>query len=96
MQRLYEHREEGFEMELISICINLAANKRSAQLMCEGPLSIPYHLTSIDPSPFQAPVWDVGWISFLQYHVSGSLVSQLCENASYNPFFLCGAQTAYY
>lgn len=36
MQRLYEHREEGFEMELISICINLAANKRSAQLMCEG------------------------------------------------------------
>lgn len=36
MQRLYEHREEEFEMELISICINLAANKRSAQLMCEG------------------------------------------------------------
>ncbi|KAK7945363.1 hypothetical protein WMY93_001091 [Mugilogobius chulae] len=29
-------REEEFEIELISICINLAANKRNAQVMCEG------------------------------------------------------------
>lgn len=36
MQMLYEHGEEEFEIELISICINLAANKRNAQLMCEG------------------------------------------------------------
>lgn len=36
MQMLYEHGEEEFEIELISICINLAGNKRSAQLMCEG------------------------------------------------------------
>lgn len=36
MQMLYEHGEEDFEIELISICINLAANKRNAQLMCEG------------------------------------------------------------
>lgn len=36
MQMLYEHGEEEFEIELISICINLAANKRNAGLMCEG------------------------------------------------------------
>ncbi|XP_068460778.1 kinesin-associated protein 3-like isoform X1 [Clinocottus analis] len=36
MQMLYEHGEEDTEAELISICINLAANKRNAQLMCEG------------------------------------------------------------
>ncbi|KAF1383279.1 hypothetical protein PFLUV_G00130210 [Perca fluviatilis] len=36
MQMLYEHGEEETEAELISICINLAANKRNAQLMCEG------------------------------------------------------------
>ncbi|XP_029282941.1 kinesin-associated protein 3-like [Cottoperca gobio] len=36
MQMLYEHGEEETEAELLSICINLAANKRNAQLMCEG------------------------------------------------------------
>uniref|UniRef100_A0AAQ5Y123 Kinesin-associated protein 3b n=1 Tax=Amphiprion ocellaris TaxID=80972 RepID=A0AAQ5Y123_AMPOC len=36
MRMLYEHGEEEIEAELISICINLAANKRNAQLMCEG------------------------------------------------------------
>ena len=36
MQMLYEHSEEDIEAEIISICINLAANKRNAQLMCEG------------------------------------------------------------
>ncbi|TDH06343.1 hypothetical protein EPR50_G00131050 [Perca flavescens] len=36
MQMLYEHGEEETEAELISICINLAANKRNAQIMCEG------------------------------------------------------------
>uniref|UniRef100_A0A673BXK5 Kinesin-associated protein 3b n=1 Tax=Sphaeramia orbicularis TaxID=375764 RepID=A0A673BXK5_9TELE len=36
MHMLYEHGEEDIETELISICINLAANKRNAQLMCEG------------------------------------------------------------
>ncbi|XP_041849149.1 kinesin-associated protein 3-like [Melanotaenia boesemani] len=36
MQMLYEHCEEDIEAELISLCINLAANKRNAQLMCEG------------------------------------------------------------
>uniref|UniRef100_A0A3Q2UZ52 Kinesin-associated protein 3b n=1 Tax=Haplochromis burtoni TaxID=8153 RepID=A0A3Q2UZ52_HAPBU len=36
MQMLYEHGEEEIETELISICINLAANKKNAQLMCEG------------------------------------------------------------
>ncbi|CAJ1087362.1 kinesin-associated protein 3-like [Xyrichtys novacula] len=36
MQQLYEHSEDEIETELISICINLAANKRNAQLMCEG------------------------------------------------------------
>ncbi|XP_027138981.1 kinesin-associated protein 3 isoform X2 [Larimichthys crocea] len=36
MRMLYEHSEEEIEGEIISICINLAANKRNAQLMCEG------------------------------------------------------------
>ncbi|KAK1879323.1 Kinesin-associated protein 3 [Dissostichus eleginoides] len=36
MQMLYEHGEEDTEAELLSICINLAANKRNAQLICEG------------------------------------------------------------
>ncbi|XP_056149265.1 kinesin-associated protein 3-like isoform X2 [Lampris incognitus] len=36
MQMLYEHGEEKINPELISLCINLAANKRNAQLMCEG------------------------------------------------------------
>lgn len=36
MQMLYDHGGEEIEAELISICINLAANKRNAQLMCEG------------------------------------------------------------
>ncbi|KAM3865669.1 kinesin-associated protein 3-like [Diretmus argenteus] len=36
IQMLYEHGEEKIDAELISICINLAANKRNAQLMCEG------------------------------------------------------------
>ncbi|KAK5607076.1 Kinesin-associated protein 3 [Crenichthys baileyi] len=36
MQMLYDHGGEDIEAELISICINLAANKMNAQLMCEG------------------------------------------------------------
>lgn len=36
MQMLYEQREEKLHDEIVSICINLAANKRNAQLMCEG------------------------------------------------------------
>lgn len=35
MQMLFEHSEEEIELELC-ICINLAANKRNAQIMCEG------------------------------------------------------------
>ncbi|XP_030631174.1 kinesin-associated protein 3b [Chanos chanos] len=36
MQMLFEHDEERIDTELISFCINLAANKRNAQLMCKG------------------------------------------------------------
>ncbi|RVE62035.1 hypothetical protein OJAV_G00173320 [Oryzias javanicus] len=36
MQRLYEHGKEDTEPELISVLINLAANKKNAQVMCEG------------------------------------------------------------
>ncbi|XP_072297880.1 kinesin-associated protein 3-like [Eucyclogobius newberryi] len=36
MQMLNEHGEEEIEMELISICVNLAGNKSNAQLICEG------------------------------------------------------------
>lgn len=33
---LFDCGEEGVDPELISFCINLAANKRNAQLICEG------------------------------------------------------------
>ncbi|XP_076832649.1 kinesin-associated protein 3b [Brachyhypopomus gauderio] len=36
MKMLFEHREERIDSELISFCINLAANKRNAQIICEG------------------------------------------------------------
>ncbi|KAM9720043.1 kinesin-associated protein 3-like [Menidia menidia] len=36
MQMLYDQPEEDLEAELISLCINLAANRKNAQLMCEG------------------------------------------------------------
>uniref|UniRef100_A0A8C9WPH0 Kinesin-associated protein 3b n=1 Tax=Scleropages formosus TaxID=113540 RepID=A0A8C9WPH0_SCLFO len=36
MKMLFEHGEEPIDAELISFCINLAANKRNAQIMCEG------------------------------------------------------------
>lgn len=36
MQMLFEHGEERIDTELISFCINLAANKRNAQIICEG------------------------------------------------------------
>ncbi|XP_018609807.1 kinesin-associated protein 3a isoform X1 [Scleropages formosus] len=36
MKMLSECAEERVDTELISFCINLAANKRNAQLMCEG------------------------------------------------------------
>lgn len=40
MQRLYEHGKEDMEPDLISILINLAANKKNAQVMCEGVSSL--------------------------------------------------------
>lgn len=36
---LFECREEKMEVELISLCINLAADKSNAQLFCEGTTS---------------------------------------------------------
>uniref|UniRef100_A0A3B4YHR0 Kinesin-associated protein 3b n=1 Tax=Seriola lalandi dorsalis TaxID=1841481 RepID=A0A3B4YHR0_SERLL len=36
MQMLFECSEEEIEAELISICINLAANKRNAEVTCKG------------------------------------------------------------
>ncbi|KAF3698889.1 Kinesin-associated protein 3 [Channa argus] len=36
MQMLFEYSEEEIEAELISVLINLAANKKNAQVMCEG------------------------------------------------------------
>uniref|UniRef100_A0A672R4U0 Kinesin-associated protein 3-like n=1 Tax=Sinocyclocheilus grahami TaxID=75366 RepID=A0A672R4U0_SINGR len=36
MKMLFDCGEERFDAELISFCINLAANKRNAQIMCEG------------------------------------------------------------
>ncbi|MCJ8743509.1 hypothetical protein PDJAM_G00094940 [Pangasius djambal] len=36
MKMLFDCGEEGADPELISFCINLAANKRNAQLICEG------------------------------------------------------------
>uniref|UniRef100_A0A8C5AUM9 Kinesin-associated protein 3b n=1 Tax=Gadus morhua TaxID=8049 RepID=A0A8C5AUM9_GADMO len=36
LQMLYDHGEEKMDIELISFCINLAASKKNAQIMCEG------------------------------------------------------------
>uniref|UniRef100_A0A671PPV1 Kinesin-associated protein 3-like n=1 Tax=Sinocyclocheilus anshuiensis TaxID=1608454 RepID=A0A671PPV1_9TELE len=36
MKMLFDCGEERIDAELISFCINLAANKRNAQIMCEG------------------------------------------------------------
>ncbi|KAL4660150.1 kinesin-associated protein 3-like [Arapaima gigas] len=36
MKMLFEHGEEPIDTELISFCINLAANKRNAHVICEG------------------------------------------------------------
>lgn len=36
MKMLFDSGEERIDAELISFCINLAANKRNAQIMCEG------------------------------------------------------------
>ncbi|KAM9469369.1 kinesin-associated protein 3-like isoform 1-T1 [Clarias gariepinus] len=36
MKMLFEIREERIDSELISFCINLAANKKNAQIICEG------------------------------------------------------------
>ncbi|XP_032235565.2 kinesin-associated protein 3 [Nematostella vectensis] len=37
MKLMLESPGEQIELELIALCINLAANKRTAQLICEGP-----------------------------------------------------------
>ncbi|KAG7276181.1 hypothetical protein CRUP_030605 [Coryphaenoides rupestris] len=36
LHMLYDHGEENTDVELISFCINLAASKQNAQIMCEG------------------------------------------------------------
>ncbi|XP_023557713.1 kinesin-associated protein 3 [Octodon degus] len=36
MKMLFECSDERIDLELISLCINLAANKRNVQLICEG------------------------------------------------------------
>ncbi|XP_068096280.1 kinesin-associated protein 3 [Hyperolius riggenbachi] len=36
MKMLFECSDDRIDLELISFCINLAANKRNAQLICEG------------------------------------------------------------
>ncbi|XP_047676703.1 kinesin-associated protein 3-like isoform X2 [Tachysurus fulvidraco] len=36
MKMLFERRDERIDPELISFCINLAANKENAQIICEG------------------------------------------------------------
>uniref|UniRef100_A0A3B3TB28 Kinesin-associated protein 3a n=1 Tax=Paramormyrops kingsleyae TaxID=1676925 RepID=A0A3B3TB28_9TELE len=36
MKMLFEHGEERLDAELISFCINIAANKRNSQIICEG------------------------------------------------------------
>lgn len=36
MKMLFDCGEERRDPELISFCINLAANKRNAQIICEG------------------------------------------------------------
>lgn len=77
MQMLFECGEEETEAELITICINLAANKRSAQLMCEGVewtgLSF-YFLSYLSLSTYTVVKYfsDV-WISFLYVWIVAQL-----------------------
>ena len=37
MKLMLECPGDRIDLELIALCINLAANKRNAQLICEGP-----------------------------------------------------------
>lgn len=60
MQTLYEHSEEDIEAE-ICLCINLAANKRNAQLMCEGS---PFFLKL---NSFGKNIWHVSVCVSLQH-----------------------------
>lgn len=48
MKMLFDCGEEGVDPELISFCINLAANKRNAQLICEGQDVCTYTDTSLN------------------------------------------------
>ncbi|MCI4386165.1 hypothetical protein PGIGA_G00059200 [Pangasianodon gigas] len=57
MKMLFENREERIDSELISFCINLAANKKNAQIICEGSethkqivMCILYHISMDDRS----------------------------------------------
>lgn len=36
MKMVFDCGEEKLDVELISLCINLAANRSNAQLVCEG------------------------------------------------------------
>lgn len=36
MKMVFDCGEEKMDVELISLCINLAANKSNAQVICEG------------------------------------------------------------
>ena len=36
MKMLFERKDEGPDIEVMALCINLAMNKRCAQLICEG------------------------------------------------------------
>lgn len=39
MRMVFDCGEEKMDVELISLCINLAANKSDAQVICEGTSS---------------------------------------------------------
>ena len=47
MKMLFECSDERIDLELISFCINLAANKRNVQLICEGQCLQASEVTSL-------------------------------------------------
>ena len=36
MKMLLENKDEAADLEVLALCINLAGNKRCAQLICDG------------------------------------------------------------
>uniref|UniRef100_A0A8C2QQ75 Kinesin-associated protein 3 n=1 Tax=Cricetulus griseus TaxID=10029 RepID=A0A8C2QQ75_CRIGR len=73
MKMLFECSSERIDLELISFCINLAANKRNVQLICEGnKLKIPLKLKDPLLIVFYGPTKNlfIDYIGYLAAQIS--------------------------